>query len=60
MTLIAAALALAASHALPAMAESHCGGSKGNTTTSTDTTSPATTVTADAGAKQSQPTNQKN
>lgn len=60
MTLIAAAIALASSYALPAMAESHCDRSKGSTTTSSDTTSPATTITADAGAKQSKPSNPKN
>jgi len=60
MTLVAAAFALAASCALPTMAQSNCDRSKGSTTTSSDTTRPATTVAADAGAKQSKPANPKN
>lgn len=59
-TLIAAVVALAASYALPAMAEGDCGWGNGQMTTASDKTNPATTVTADAGAKQAKPDNSKN
>ena len=60
LTMIAAAVALAATYALPAMAEGGCGWSKGHMTTASDTTSPATTVVADTGSKQSKPGSPKN
>lgn len=52
--ILVAAAALAASYALPAVAEGDCSWSSGKTTTASDTSTPATMVVADSG-KQSKP-----